>query len=282
MAGRGTAVVTGSSTGIGRACAVALDRAGFHVLAGVRKDADGESLRAAAPGLEPVNVDVTDAATIEALRAKVDAEHSGHLAALVNNAGISVAGPVEGVPLDEWRRQFEVNVIGQVAVTKALLPALRNAKGRVAFMSSVGGRNALGLLGPYGASKHAIEAIGDALRQEMEPFGVNVAIVEPGSVATPIWEKGLEGAGAMRAELGEEVNRLYGERLDAFERLAEKTGAAGVPPEDVAKAVTHAMTADRPKTRYVVGRDARAQLAMKAVLPDRALDRLIARMISGQ
>ncbi len=137
MAGRGTAVVTGSSTGIGRACAVALDRAGFHVLAGVRKDADGESLRAAAPGLEPVNVDVTDAATIEALRAKVDAEHGGHLAALVNNAGISVAGPLEGVPLDEWRRQFEVNVIGQVAVTKALLPALRSAKGRVAFMSSV-------------------------------------------------------------------------------------------------------------------------------------------------
>ena len=282
MEGRGTAVVTGSSTGIGRACAVALDRAGFHVLAGVRKDADGESLRGVAPGLEPVKVDVTDATTIEALRAKVDAEHGGRLAALVNNAGISVAGPLEGVPIDEWRRQFEVNVIGQVAVTKALLPALRNAKGRVVFMSSVGGRNALGLLGPYGASKHAIEAIGDALRQEMQPFGVNVAIVEPGSVATPIWEKGIQGAGAMRAELGDEVNRLYGERLDAFERLAEKTGAAGVPPEDVAKAVTHALTADRPKTRYVVGRDARAQLAAKAVLPDRALDSLIARMLSGR
>jgi NAD(P)-dependent dehydrogenase (short-subunit alcohol dehydrogenase family) len=281
MAGRGVVVVTGSSTGIGRACAVALDRQGFHVLAGVRKEADGESLEAAAAGLEPVIVDVTDAATIEALRAKVEAEHGGRLAGLLNNAGISVAGPVEGVPVDEWRRQFEVNVIGQVAVTKALLPALRAAKGRVAFMSSVGGRNAIGLLGPYGASKHAIEAIGDSLRQEMQPFGVNVAIIEPGSVATPIWEKGLEDAAASRAALGEEVDRLYGERLDAFAALAEKTGAAGVPPEDVAKAVTHALTADRPKTRYVVGRDARAQLAMKAILPDRGLDRLIARMVSG-
>jgi NAD(P)-dependent dehydrogenase (short-subunit alcohol dehydrogenase family) len=247
----------------------------------VRKEADGESLKAAAAGLEPVIVDVTDAAAIEALRAKVEAEHGGRLAGLVNNAGISVAGPLEGVPGDEWRRQFEVNVIGQVAVTTALLPALRAAKGRVAFMSSVGGRNAIGLLGPYGASKHAIEAIGDSLRQEMQPFGVNVAIIEPGSVATPIWEKGLEDAAASRAALGEEVDRLYGERLDAFAALAEKTGAAGVPPEDVAKAVTHALTADRPKTRYVVGRDARAQLAMKAILPDRGLDRLIARMVSG-
>ena len=274
-------MVTGSSTGIGRACAVALDRKGFHVLAGVRKDADGESLKASAAGIEPVIIDVTDAATIEALRTKVDAEHGGRLAGLVNNAGISVAGPLEGVPIDEWRRQFEVNVIGQVAATKALLPALRAAKGRVAFMSSVGGKNAIGLLGPYGASKHAIEAIGDSLRQEMQPFGVNVAIIEPGSVATPIWDKGLEGAEDMRAALGDEVNRLYGERLDAFERLAKKTGAAGVPPEEVAEAVTHALTADRPKTRYVVGRDAKAQLAMKAVLPDRALDRLIARLTRG-
>ena len=281
MAGRRAVVVTGSSTGIGRACAVALDRQGFHVLAGVRKEADGESLKADAAGLEPVIVDVTDAATIEALHEKVDADHSGRLAGLVNNAGISVAGPIEGVPVDEWRRQFEVNVIGQVAVTKALLPALRAAKGRVAFMSSVGGKNAIGLLGPYGASKHAIEAIGDSLRQEMQPFGVNVAVIEPGSVATPIWEKGLEDAAASRAALGEEVNRLYGERLDAFAALAEKTGAAGVPPEDVAKAVTHALTADRPKTRYVVGRDAKAQLAMKAVLSDRGLDRLIARMTGG-
>ena len=281
MAGRGAVVVTGSSTGIGRACAIALDREGFRVLAGVRKDTDGESLQSEAGELEPVRVDVTDPATIEALRAKVEGEHDGRLAGLVNNAGISVAGPLEGVPIDEWRRQFEVNVIGQVAVTKALLPALREAKGRVAFMSSVAGKNALGMLGPYGASKHAIEAVGDALRQEMQPFGVNVAIVEPGSVATPIWEKGLEDADAMRATLGDEVNRLYGERLEAFQRLAEKTGAAGVPPEDVAKAVTHALTADRPKTRYVVGRDARAQLAARAVLPDRALDALIARMLSG-
>ena len=235
--------------------------------------------RSAIAALEPVIVDVTDAATIDALAVRVRDEHGGRLAGLVNNAGISVAGPLEGVPIDEWRRQFEVNVFGQVAVTKALLPALRAAKGRIAFMSSVGGKNALPLLGPYAASKHALEAIGDSLRQEMEPFGVEVALIEPGSVATPIWDKGLEGAEATRAALGDEVNRLYGERLDAMPTLAQKMSAAGVPPEEVAKAVVHALTAERPKTRYVVGREARAQLAANAVLPDRALDRLIARLM---
>jgi len=275
----GTVVVTGSSTGIGHACAVALSAEGFHVLAGVRNETDGEATRDA--GAEPVIVDVTDATTIDALAERVREEHDGRLAGLVNNAGISVAGPLEGLPIDEWRRQFEVNVFGQVAVTKALLPALRAAKGRIAFMSSVGGKSAIPLLGPYGASKHAIEAVGDSLRQEMEPFGVDVAIIEPGSVQTPIWDKGLAEAATVRAALGDEVNRLYGDRLDAMAALAEKTGAAGVPPAEVAKAVTHALTADRPKTRYVVGREARAQLTANAILPDRAFDRLVARLMQG-
>jgi len=275
----GTVVVTGSSTGIGHACAVALSDERFNVLAGVRNEADGEALRDA--GAEPVIVDVTDAATIDALARRVRDDHGGRLAGLVNNAGISVAGPLEGVPIDEWRRQFEVNVFGQIAVTKALLPAVRAAKGRIAFMSSVGGKQALPLLGPYGASKHALEAVGDSLRQEMEPFGVEVAIIEPGSVQTPIWDKGLAGAPSARTAMGDEVNRLYGDRLDAMAVLAEKTGATGVPPAEVAKAVTHALTADRPKTRYVVGREARAQLTANAVLPDRALDRLVARLMKG-
>lgn len=278
---RGVALVTGSSTGIGRVCAIDLDRQGFHVLAAVRKAADGDALQKAAPGIEPVILDVTDAPAIDAVSDHIDREHGGRLAGLVNNAGISVAGPLEGLPLDEWRRQFEVNVFGQVAVTKALLSAVRTAKGRIAFISSVGGKHALPLLGPYGASKHAIEAIGDSLRQEMAPFGVGVSIIEPGSVSTPIWDKAEADAETARASLGDAVNDLYSERLDGLQALARKTAAAGVPPEDVAKAVSHALTAERPKTRYVVGRDARGQLAAKAVLPDRALDRLVARMLDG-
>lgn len=243
--GRGAVLVTGSSTGIGRACALRLAGGGFHVLAGVRRPEDGEALRAS--GIEPLIVDVTDPGAIDAARAHVDSQHGGRLAGLVNNAGIVVAGPVEGVSMDEWRRQLEVNVIGQLAVTQALLPALRAAQGRVVFMSSVGGRGALPMLSPYNASKHAIEAIGDSLRQEMRPFGVHVSIVEPGSVATPIWDKGEAEAEVSRSGLSADVRRLYGTRLDRFQRLAATTGDRGVPAADVAEAVAHALTAKRPR-----------------------------------
>ena len=186
------AVVTGSSTGIGRASALALARDGFRVFAGVRKAADGEALVAAAEGeLEPLSLDVADGDAIAAAAERVREATEGRLAGLVNNAGVAVPGPVEGVDLDELRRQLEINVVAQVAVTQAFLPQLRSARGRVVFMSSVGGRMAFPYLSPYNASKHALEAIGDSLRQEVGPFGVGVAIVEPGSVATPFWEKGL-------------------------------------------------------------------------------------------
>ena len=195
---RGAVVVTGSSTGIGRACALGLDRAGFAVYAGVRKAEDGDALRAAAPRLEPLIVDVTDGEAIAAAAERVREATGGRLAGLVNNAGVAVAAPVEGVALDELRRQLEVNVVGQVAVTQAFLAMIRAARGRIVFMSSIGGRNALPFVSPYNASKHAIEAIGDSLRQEMRPFGVEVSIIEPGSVATPIWDKSTAGGVAAR------------------------------------------------------------------------------------
>ena len=280
MTTRGAVVITGASTGIGRACALRLTAAGFEVLAGVRKAEDGEALAAETSGkASPVIIDVTDTDSISAAAAHIAETTGGRLAGLVNNAGIALAGPVEGLDLEVLRRQFEVNVFGQVAVTQAMLPMIRAATGRVVFMSSVGGRSALPYISPYSASKHALEAIGDALRMEMRPFGVEVAIVEPGSVATPIWDKSGTEAATARKQFSLEIETLYGERMDHMEALAEKTGLRGVDPDDVAQAVEHALIAEKPRTRYVVGREAKIQLKLSSVLPRRTMDRLIEREI---
>jgi NAD(P)-dependent dehydrogenase (short-subunit alcohol dehydrogenase family) len=277
---RGAVVITGCSTGIGRACALGLDRAGFTVFAGVRREADGEALRSdASGGLEPLIVDVTDGETIAAAAARVREATGGRLAGLVNNAGITVGGPVEAVPLDDFRQQLEVNVTGQVAVTQAFLAMIRAARGRVVFISSIGGRGGLQFLSPYNASKAALAAIGDSLRQEMRPFGVGVSIVEPGSIATEIWGKGDDQAQRLSEALDPEVLALYGERIDRMRALAAKTGATGLPAEAVAEVVEHALTTPRPRARYVVGRDAKVQAAARRVLPHRAMDRLIEREI---
>jgi NAD(P)-dependent dehydrogenase (short-subunit alcohol dehydrogenase family) len=271
-------VVTGSSTGIGRASALALAREGFAVFAGVRKPEHGEALVAAAKGeLEPLALDVADGASITAAAKRVGEATEGRLAGLVNNAGTVVPGPVETVDLDELRRQLEVNVVGQVAVTQVFLPLIRRARGRVVLMSSIGGRMSFPHLSAYHASKHALEAIGDSLRQEMRQFGVEVAIVEPGSVATPFWDKGHAEAPKARAAMGPELLELYGPELDQLEAASRKTAARGVPPERVADAVVHALTAARPKTRYLVGADAKVQAQLRRLVPDRVLDRLVAR-----
>jgi NAD(P)-dependent dehydrogenase (short-subunit alcohol dehydrogenase family) len=279
---RGAVLISGSSTGIGRACALRLGQAGFAVFAGVRNRSDAESLQAEGSELlEPVILDVTDEATIAATRERIEEVTAGRLAGLVNNAGIGVGGPIEAVALDDLRRQFEINVTGQVAVTQAMLPMIRAARGRVVFMASIGGRIALPYLAPYSASKHAVEALGDSLRREMMPFGVEVSIVEPGAVATPIWDKGSEQISQIRDGAAPEHVKLYGESLQKFEQLFIDAGRQGVSPDEVAKAVEHALTARRPKTRYLVGRDARVRAIMRKYMPDRFLDRGIARQLGG-
>ena len=275
---RGAVVITGSSTGIGRACALRLDRAGFRVFAGVRRAEDGESLRAAAsPRLEPLIVDVVDEAGIAAAAERVGEAAGGRLAGLVNNAGVVVPGAVEAVRLDDFRRQLEVNVVGQVAVTQAFLAMIRAARGRVVFMSSVGGRGGLPFLSAYNASKAAISAVGDSLRQEMRPFGVSVSIIEPGAIATPFWGKGEAQAPQIQAEMSDELQQLYRERLERVRALSAKTEARGRPPDTVAEAVEHALTASKPKTRYLVGIDAKIQGTAMNLLPDRAFDRVVER-----
>jgi NAD(P)-dependent dehydrogenase (short-subunit alcohol dehydrogenase family) len=275
---RGAVLVTGSSTGIGRACVLHLDRLGFTVFAGVRKDADAEALRGAgSERVRPLILDVTEPEQIEAAVHTVTDGSPGGLAGLVNNAGVGVGGPLELIPIDDFRHQIEVNLIGQVAVTQAFLPALREARGRVVFLSSIGGLNANPYMSPYHASKFGIEAVGDALRQELRQFGVDVSLVEPGSVATPMWDKGKDSADAIKDRLTPEDDRLYGEKVARMGTVLEKIGARGVPPEKVAEAIGHALTATRPKTRYLVGADARMTLLMRRLLPDRLRDRIIAR-----
>jgi NAD(P)-dependent dehydrogenase (short-subunit alcohol dehydrogenase family) len=270
-------LITGASTGIGEACALALDRAGFRVFAGVRRDADAESLRAQASSrLEPVMLDVTDDASVAAAARHIaDTVGEDGLAGVVNNAGISVAGPLEFVPLDELRRQLDVNVTGQIAVTQAVLPMIRAGRGRIVFIGSVGGKLATPFLGPYSASKFALEALADSLRVELRPWRIPVSIVEPGSIATPIWDKGLAAADELERHMPPQAHDMYGAAIDAVREMAKKTAARGIPAARVAGAVMHALTAKRPRTRYPVGTDARIQAALGGLVPDGLRDVVI-------
>jgi NAD(P)-dependent dehydrogenase (short-subunit alcohol dehydrogenase family) len=219
---------------------------------------------------------VTDAESIHAAVAQLG---DAPLAGLVNNAGIAVAGPLEFIPIDEFRRQLDVNVVGQVAVTQAFLPALRKARGRIVNMGSIGGRVALPLLSPYNASKFAMEGITDSLRRELRPWGIHVAIVEPGAIATPIWEKSRAANEELAAGAPAEAEQLYGKLIERIRAESARAAVEGLPPIKVAEAVAHALTAARPKTRYLVGGEAKGRARAAAVLPDRAFDALVARTL---
>ena len=273
-----TFLITGSSTGIGEACALHLDRLGHQVYAGVRRDSDGDKLRSnASERLTPVIVDVTDQGSIDAAAKRVESE-VGRLDGLVNNAGVGRGGPIEFLSLDEWRDQFEVNVFGQLAVTKAMLPLIRAATGRVVFIGSIGGRVANQSLGPYNSSKHAIEAIGDTLRQELYPWNINVSIVEPGAIKTEIWNKANDTVERLEREYPKEAFDLYAKHIEGVKKGIEFQTKNAVAAQKVADAVEHALLSSRPKTRYLVGRDARMMATLRALLPDRALDSLTRRI----
>jgi NAD(P)-dependent dehydrogenase (short-subunit alcohol dehydrogenase family) len=281
--GRGGVVITGASSGIGRATALHLDRLGFRVFAGVRREPDAASLRReASPRLLPLLCDVTDAASLQAAAKSVTAELGGAgLAGLVANAGIGLGGPLEFVPLDDLRHQLEVNVVGVVATLQAFLPLVRNARGRVVIVGSDSGRLAAPFAGPYAASKFAVEAIADALRLELAPFGVQVALIEPGAVATTIWDKTQRYADEALARLPEAAQRLYAEGIASVrERLAERARDAA-PPEGCARAIERALTARRAPTRTLVGTDAKIVGLVARFLPDRLRDRLVTRIMAG-
>ncbi len=273
-----TALITGASTGIGQATALRLAKAGWTVFAGVRNDEAGARLAGEAPAgrVLPLILDVTDFQQIKEAAGRVaelgDGPAPGRLDALVNNAGVGYGGPLELIHPDDLRKQFDVNVLGQVAVTQALLPALRAAHGRIVFLSSVGGRVAMAFTAPYGASKHAIEAFGDALRVELSTSGVQVALIEPGSVATPIWDKARQTSDELTVP--PELQQQYGHVPAAMDKALQDTAKRGVPPDQVAQTIERALAARRMKARYVVGTDARAMIAAKRLLPDHLFDRL--------
>ena len=281
------ALITGASTGIGRATTLHLAEEGWTVLAGVRDPSAGESLvadSASSGRVIPLALEVTDSTQIAEAAARVEQEIAdgaasspGGLDALINNAGIGVGGPLELIAPEDLRRQFEVNVFAQMAVTQALLPALRRAHGRIVFVSSIGGRVAMAFTAPYAASKHAVEALGDALRVELHSSGIQVALVEPGAVATPIWDKARTAAAAV--SIPPELQAEYGNIPAAMRKVLADTARRGVAPELVAQTIERALTSSRMKARYVVGRDAKVMLLAKQLLPDLVFDKLARRAL---
>jgi NAD(P)-dependent dehydrogenase (short-subunit alcohol dehydrogenase family) len=270
--------VTGASSGIGETSARHLAGLGFNVFAGVRKESDGE--RIAGERIEALKIDVTDQDSVDAAVAQV-AEAAGNtgLAALVNNAGIAVAAPLEYVDITEFQRQMDVNVTGMLRATQGFMPLIRQARGRIVNISSIGGRVAIPLVGPYAASKFAVEGLSDSLRRELRPWGINVALIEPGAVATPIWDKSIDESEAMMDQAPPELIERYGEVIEAISKESRKNATKGTPPQEVADAVAHAITSDKPKTRYLVGRDAKVRGPVAKIMPDRLMDAAIGRAL---
>jgi NAD(P)-dependent dehydrogenase (short-subunit alcohol dehydrogenase family) len=270
--GSGNILVTGASTGIGRACAIRFAELGYRTFAGVRKITDGDGLKSHSSGnIEPVLLDVTRPESIAGAVAVVADQP---LTGLVNNAGIAIVGPLELVSIDAWRKQFEVNVIGLVAVTQAFLPLLRRGRGRIVNIGSIAGRSALPGSGAYDASKFAVKAITDVLRMELGAWGISVSVIEAGAVATLIWEKSQREADDLSRQVAPERYALYSGLMATVRREARESARKSLSVDVVVKAVEHAMTARKPKTRYFVGRDTWLWLLLN-LLPDRWRDRLI-------
>ncbi|HEY0798183.1 MAG TPA: SDR family oxidoreductase, partial [Candidatus Baltobacteraceae bacterium] len=273
-----TVLITGASTGIGHAAALRLAAKGIHVFAGVRSAQAGNALReAGGANVTPLELEVTDAASIERARQTVqDALPASPLQGLVNNAGISIPGPLELLSDADLHKQFEVNFFGAMATTRAFLPLLRRSRGRVINISSIAGKCSVPFVGAYAASKFALEGASDALRLELAPFGVRVILIEPGAVATPIWQRGGDLARAVLAQLSPEQIAPYREALERFSTLATRSGKGGISPHRVAAVIDEALFGTKPRARYLVGNDARVQL-MLARLPEGLRDRIFMR-----
>lgn len=262
-------LVTGAARGIGRATALHLASLGWQVFAGVRREQDGRKVADDQAGrISPVILDITDEDQVRAL----DSVLPPALDAVVNNAGIVVGGPVEAVPLAEWRRQLEVNVVGQVSVTQAVLPRLRESKGRVVFVSSLSGRVSTPLTGAYNASKFALEGLADALRMELAPWGIQVALIEPAQTDTDLWRRAEQDLDSAVTELSAKHRELYARHIEGYRRSIPRSQKMARPVEQVAATIERALTDARPKPRYVVGGAVRAQAVLARLTPTRVLD----------
>jgi NAD(P)-dependent dehydrogenase (short-subunit alcohol dehydrogenase family) len=279
-------LISGSSTGIGKACALHLARNGFVVLAGVRRQEDGKNLELiGGANVRPIPLDVADSDSISAAAAKV-AEITGDdgLAGVVNNAGIGVHGPVEFVSRDDWRRQFEVNLFGHAQVTQVLLPLVRkhvakagHGSGRIVFIGSIAGRVSMPILGPYAASKHAVAALSTALRMEIARQGIHVSLIEPGAIESEIWRKGDETVVGIAPDAP--VRQLYGDLIDAVARTSRQSAAGAIPADRVARLVLKCLTATHPPVRRTVGRDAFMAAILRRALPDSWFEAILTKVL---
>ncbi len=283
---RGHVLITGASTGIGRACALHLARRGFTVIAGTRRESDGRNLViASSDAVRSVLIDVTSGSSIaEAAESVRRIAGSSGLLGLVNNAGIGVIGPIECVSVEEWRRQFEVNLFGQVAVTQAMLPLLRDhventgTSSRVIMVGSGAGFFSLPILGPYSASKHAIEAVCDALRVELRDQNIQTSLLECGAIQSEIWRKGDESAGVFPE--GSPARQRYGRMIATVLKGASLMRSRAIPAERVARIVETCLTRRRAPTRVRVGLDAKLLGLGRRLIPDRWMDALLARILA--
>lgn len=268
--------ITGASSGIGRATALLLAERRFQVFAGVRKASDGEALRSESAGrIVPIQIDVTDPAAVAAAAGEVSKTLGDRgLDGLVNNAGIGTPAPVEYLNAETLRRQFEVNVFGQISVTQAFLPLIRRAKGRIVNVGSAGSHIAIPFGGALCGSKGAFTLLSEALRLELRPYGIHVCLIEPGAISTPAVDKTLGDAESIIASLPPEGAARYGDKLREFVRRGHARETNGSRPEVVGKAILHALTSRRPRLRYAVGKDARMLLTLPRLVPERALDRV--------
>jgi NAD(P)-dependent dehydrogenase (short-subunit alcohol dehydrogenase family) len=261
--------VTGAARGIGRATTLRLAAAGWDVIAAVRQESDGDELLAANPGPSmTIALDITDPDQVAALDQRLPAE----LDAVVNNAGVVVGGPIEAIPPTELRRQLEVNVVGQAAVTQAVLPRLRASRGRIVFVSSLSGRVATPLTGAYNASKFALEAIADVFRLELAPWGIRVVSVLPAQTDTDLWRTADDVLETAAGTMDPAERELYAEHIEGMRRAIPKAQKAAAPVDVVVKVIEKALTTSRPRARYVVGAGPRAQVALARVMPTPVLD----------
>jgi NAD(P)-dependent dehydrogenase (short-subunit alcohol dehydrogenase family) len=274
-------LITGASSGIGRATAMRMDAAGWLVFAGVRSDRDAKSLESESSArLCPLRLDITSSEQIAAAAGRVSsAVGEDGLDGLVNNAGITIPCPLEVMPADDFQRLVAVNLTGQFATTQALLPQLRAAKGRIIFVSSISGRKAIPMLAAYSASKAGLNTLADGFRQELRRWKIGVSIIEPGAVETPIWDRGESEFESAVERSPVDAEHLYGKLIERFRGLADRALSKRISPQHVVAAIEHALTADRPRSRYLVGLDSKGQALAIGLVPDRVLDFAVGRYL---